>query len=318
MKNKSYVLTLLPIFLISCSTNTKTVESKIFCFDTYVDVKLFEGQNDDVKEIESIFKIYDKLSDNYQSRDVNNVYTINQTNDSVTVDEQLFKMLQASFEVHNKGAAYFNPLCGTLAKKWKEALDNKQVLDNETITTELNKINTTTVSFAENNLITRTGEAELDLGGIAKGYALDVVKSYLDEKEIKQYLINAGSSSILLGEKNTKDGLFTVGLKDVNNAYLKMKNCFVSTSSISEQNAVINGVTYSHIINPVTGSAVSENDAVIVISDTGYIGDALSTSMMMNTVEEIKSIETEQNIKAIVIKNGNITYKNDSIEVYYH
>ena len=318
MKNKSYVLTLLPIFLISCSTNTKTVESKIFCFDTYVDVKLFEGQNDDVKEIESIFKTYDKLSDNYQSRDVNNVYTINQTNDSVTVDEKLYKMLQASFDAHNKGANYFNPLCGSLAKKWKEALDNKQVLDNETITIELNKINTTTVSFAENNAITRTGEAELDLGGIAKGYALDVVKSYLDEKEIKQYLINAGSSSILLGEKNTKDGLFTVGLKDVNNAYLKMKNCFVSTSSISEQSAVIDGVTYSHIINPVTGSAVSENDAVIVISDTGYIGDALSTSMMMNTVEEIKNIETEQNIKAIVIKNGNITYKNDSIEVYYH
>ena len=318
MKNKGYVLALLSILLISCSTKTQTDASKIFCFDTFVDIKFFAGTKDELKEVEGIFSTYDKLSDNYQERDVNNVYTINQTNDSVTIDEKLYKMLKTSFEVQSKGADYFNPLCGSLAKKWKEALNNNQVLGNETIASELEKINTSTVTFGEDNTVYRSGEAEIDLGGIAKGYTLDIVKTYLEEKEIKQYLINAGSSSILLGEKNTSDGLFTVGLKDVTNAYIKAKNCFVSTSSISEQSAVIDGVTYSHIINPVTGSAVSVNDAVIVISDDGYLGDALSTSMMMNTVEEIKNIESEQNVKAIVIKDGSITYKNDSIEVLYH
>ena len=116
----------------------------------------------------------------------------------------------------------------------------------------------------------------------------------------------------------TKDGLFSIGLKDVKNAYLKLKNCFVSTSSISEQGVTIDGVKYSHIINPVTGSAINTNDAVVVITDDGYLGDALSTSMMMNSVEEIKNIENEQNVKAIVINDGKITYKNNDIEVYYH
>ena len=97
-----------------------------------------------------------------------------------------------------------------------------------------------------------------------------------------------------------------------------MKNCFVSSSSVSEQGVEINNVTYSHIINPVTGSAVNENDAVIVVSDYGYYGDAMSTSLMMNTIDEIKAIEKEHNIKTIVIKNNAISYCNEGLEVYHH
>ena len=171
--------------------------------------------------------------------------------------------------------------------------------------------------FKDDNKIQRLGEAEIDLGGIAKGYTLDRAKDYLDNKGYKNYLIDGGSSSILLGEKNSKDGLFSVGLKDLSNSYLKLKNCFVSSSSISEQGVVIDNVTYSHIINPVSGSAINENDAVIVVSDTGYYGDAMSTSLMMNTIEEIKTIEVEHNIKTIVMKNGQIAYRNEGLEVYH-
>ena len=82
-------------------------------------------------------------------------------------------------------------------------------------------------------------------------------------------------------------------------------------------NGKIDGVTYSHIINPVTGSALNENDAVIVISDKGYYGDAMSTSLMINTVDEIKEIEKEHEIKTIVIKDKKIIYSNEDIEVLY-
>ena len=318
MKNKAYLLAFLPIFLISCSSNQNPIESKIFGFDTYIEAKLFEGNKEDIKEIENIFSTYDKLSDNYRQRDVTNIYSINQTNSNIEVDPKLYDLLLSSFDVVDHGAVYFNPFCGSLSKKWKESLTKKEVLGEEIINEELIKMNNSSMEFTDNNIVIRHGEAEIDLGGIAKGYTLDIVKSYLDEKEIKQYLINAGSSSLLLGEKNTKDGLFSIGLKDVNNAYLKLKNCFVSTSSISEQGVTIEGVKYSHIISPVTGSAINTNDAVVVITDDGYLGDALSTSMMMNTVEEIKNIENEQNVKAIVINDGKITYKNNDIEVYYH
>ena len=80
----------------------------------------------------------------------------------------------------------------------------------------------------------------------------------------------------------------------------------------------IGDTTYSHIINPNDGSAINLNDAVVVISDNGALGDALSTSMMNNTMDEIKAIETKCNVQAIVIRNNEVIYQNPGIEVNYH
>lgn len=318
MKNKCILPIFLTVLLTSCSNNAKPIESKIFCFDTYIEAKLYQGNKDNLKDIEDIINFYDKLTDNYKSRDINNVFTINNTNEEVEVDKALYDLLDSAVKMCDFEESYFNPLCGSLAKKWKDAINKKEVLAQEIIEEELNKIINTHLVFGSDNKIQRVGEAEIDLGGIAKGYTLDKVKSYLDEKDLSQYLINGGSSSILLGEKSTRDGYFNVGLKDINNAYLKLKNCFVSTSSTSEQGAVIDGVTYSHIVNPHTGSAVSANDAVIVVSNAGMVGDMLSTSMMMNSLDEIKALETLFDVKTIVVKSGNIIYQNEALEVSYH
>ena len=316
MKSK-YCLLLLPILLTSCSKSVKPLENKIFCFDTMINVKLYEGEQNDLTELTNLFSKYGKLSDNYQSVDFTNVYTLNHTNEEITIDKELYDLLKCSIDVQNEGANYFNPLCGSLAKKWKESLKSQQILAENIKNEELLKISSSSVVLGNDNKIQRLGEAEIDLGGIAKGYALDQAKNYLDSKGYKNYLIDGGSSSILLGEKNSKDGLFSVGIKDLSNSYLKLKNCFVSSSSISEQGVVINNVKYSHIVNPITGSVVNENDAVIVVSDKGYYGDAMSTSLMMNTIDEIKTLEAEHNFKAIVIKNNQIAYCNEGLEVFH-
>lgn len=310
----------LPLFLViplTACQQSPALESKVFCFNTMVEIKLNEGNKDDLSEIKKIFNYYDKISDNYQARDITNIYTINQTNDDVVLDKELCDLLKVSFDVKNEGATYFNPLCGLLAKKWKESLKNQQILAENTINEEILKINNSSVIFKDDNKIQRLGEAEIDLGGIAKGYALDMAKSYLDSKDISHFLINAGSSSTMLGEKKSKDGLFSIGLRDINNSYLKLKNCVISTSGTSVQGVTIDGVTYSHIINPITGSAINNYDAVIVVSEKGYYGDALSTSMMMNTIDEIKAIEQEHNVQAIAIKDKKIVYQNEGLEVYH-
>ena len=310
------LIPLLILSLTSCSQSSKVLENKIFCFDTLVNVKLYGAEQSDVNELANIFNKLSALTDNYLASSTNGVYALNQTNDEVTVDKDLYDLLKLSLEVKNDGAKYFNPLCGSLAKKWKELLKNLQILDENSKNEELLKISSSSIVLKDNNVVQRLGEAEIDLGGIAKGYALDKAYEYLNSKDIKHYLIDAGSSSVLLGEKESKDGLFSVGLKDVPNSYLKLKNCFVSSSGLSTQGVDIGGVTYSHIVNPITGSAINENDAVIVVSDTGYYGDAISTSMMMNTIDEIKELEVAHNLKTIVVKNGQIVYSHQDLEVY--
>ena len=164
--------------------------------------------------------------------------------------------------------------------------------------------------------MTRLGEAEIDLGGIAKGYTLDLIYDYLITNKVDQYIINAGGSSILLGEKYENAGYFNLELSDIPGKRLKLKNCVVSTSGVSEQSTVIDGKRYSHIINPVTGSALAQYDSVRVVTDYGYLGDALSTSLMMNSIDEIKELEAEYDFMTLVVKDGKILYRNPNLKVY--
>ena len=306
------------LFLISLSScqNVTTLNSKIFSFDTMIEKTLFEGTKKDIKTIEDIFNKLGKLSDNYLETDIQNIYAINQLSGDIILNSELYDLLKVSFDV-NKENSYFNPFCGSLSKKWKDSLSKKQLLDDITINEELEKMNNSQITFKENNTIDKIGEAEIDLGAIAKGYALDKAYEYLKVNNYNHYLINAGSSSVLLGEKDTKDGLFTIKINDLEKGYMRLKNCFVSTSSKSIQGVNIDGVTYSHIINPIDGSAINKHDAVIVISDCGYIGDAYSTAFMLNTIDEIKEYEANKGLKTIVIKDGKVEYNHPDIEVLY-
>ena len=306
--------------LVGCNQSNFVIESKVFCFDTVIEYKLYEGEESYKTDIDNLFNYYDKLADNYHLRDnVVNVSSINKTNEEVAVDESLYKMLKASFSTHEFDANNFNPLCGSLAKLWKDSLAKGELLSSETINSELDKINNSSLLLKNNNVVQRLGDAEIDLGGITKGYVLDEVHDYLASKNVTHYLVNGGSSSILLGEKKSDDGYYNVGIDSriVPNSYLKLKNCFISTSALTVQGVKIGEQYYSHIVDPITGSVVNKQDAVIVVSSKGYIGDALSTSMMLNTLEEIKEIETKQNVKCIVVKDGNVSYCNKDLEVLH-
>ena len=316
---KPLIFSIIPLLILtSCSKQNILLEDKLFLFDTMVNVKLYEGGKSDIQYIGNILRECDKVSDNYLERDVNNVYTLNHTNNEVEVSAALNNMLGLSLRVYNDVTQYFNLLCGSLSKLWKESLQDGVVPDINLIEEEIAKMESSELIAKGNYVYQRTGEAEIDLGGIVKGYALDEVYSYLRGKQYKHYLIDAGNSSILLGEKRTDDGYFTVGIKDLTSAYLKLKNCVVSTSSISTQGVTIDGVTYSHIVDPLTGSAINKHDAVIVVGGTGFLGDALSTAFMLMNLKEIKAFEVSQNVKTIVIKNNNIEYKHPDLEVLYH
>lgn len=302
--------------LTSCNASTSMIEESAFYFDTYIDVKMYEGTKEEAKEIINTFKKYSLISDNY--KESSELSKINSSNEEVKVSKELYDLLKATFSYDK--AVNFNPLCGSLSKRWKESLEKKEVLDEVAIKEELDKMNSSSLSFLDNNIVKRSGEASIDLGAIAKGYTLDKVYDYFVSKNYKHYLVNAGNSSLLLGEKKIDEGYYKVGIdtKILDNSYIKMKNCFISTSSIYQQGVTIDNVTYSHIVNPHNGSAINVNDAVIVISDTGYIGDILSTSLMNNTIEEIKELETSLNIKCIVTKDKKITYCNENIEVLHN
>ena len=95
-----------PILLIglltSCSTNNNVIENKVFCFDTTVISKLYEGEQANLDDIRDIFLYYDRVSDNYKDREGITIKKIG--SDPLTVEPQLYDLLKTSVEAKEKGA----------------------------------------------------------------------------------------------------------------------------------------------------------------------------------------------------------------------
>lgn len=302
----------------------------LFCFDTVVTVKTTEynGLMYSVHVQEGtcrILKEIDAIADAYKSRDVTCIYDLNNTNEKIEINGQLYRLLKSTLEVKEK-LPYFNPFIGSLSNKWKEALGKKEQLSDSIIEEELLKMNSTSLLLENTEdghyYAQRVGEGLIDVGAIAKGFALDECEAYLHghAEPNYEYMVDAGSSSILLG-RNKDNTTFKVKIKDLSTpTYLHLKECFIATSGISEQGVVIDGTTYSHIISPLTGSAINTFDSVIVVSELkdgyGLFTDALSTSFMMNTLEEVKELEKSTGVSVILIKDDNIVYKSESLALF--
>ena len=287
-------------------------------------------------EIINALKNYDELADATRQREHTNVWSLNQTNDKTEISHDLYYLLKRANEL-NQSVKYFNPLIGSLSNEWKESLQlgeeepNPSVLSSDVIDEELEKLNNTSLNLDSIEgkapytfYAQRAGEGLIDLGAIAKGFALDMCLNYMTHHtgSSEDYLMNAGDSSILLGENLRRNNkTFVVEVSKSNPKVLvELSNSFISTSGVSRQSVEIDGVIYSHIVNPETGSVVSNYDQVTVIAPNevgnGALGDALSTSLMMSTIDEIKEAEAQFGVRVIAIKGGNIVYKSDSVTLY--
>lgn len=130
----------------------------------------------------------------------------------------------------------------------------------------------------------KTSGVKIDLGGIAKGYALDCAVKKLKENNITSCLINAGGQVFALGDKFGKPWRIAIkgpraqGMVD----YLKLKDNSVSTSGDYEQYFIKNNKRYSHILDPKTGYPVNTGlESVTVIAHCGLDADALSTAIFV-------------------------------------
>ena len=346
-------LKLLPLVVVASLTACEKYKyldndyQPLFAFGTVVSLRMkvqnhFVGSKTYIGIIDTL-KAYDRLADPNRERtgEVSsdyekgpNVYHLNHTEEKTEISWEFYYMLERAKELQ-QSVRYFNPLIGSLSEEWKSALNlsgnpnyTPEVLSNAVIEAELAKINSSELILekeegAFKHYAQRVGEGLIDLGAFAKGYALDRCLDYLEYYigGTEDYLINAGNSSILLGENLQRDNkTFVVGVSENPKIMIEASNSFISTSGTSEQKAVVGGVTYSHIINPEDGSAVSNYDQVTVIAPNvfgnGALGDALSTSLMMSTLDEIREAETQFGVRVIAIKDGNMVYKSNDITLY--
>lgn len=125
---------------------------------------------------------------------------------------------------------------------------------------------------------------KLDLGGVAKGVALDEAMKVLKRRGIRHALISGGGD-LLVSEAPPGREAWRIELPPVEEAdgppgrYVRLRHSALATSGDLYQHVVIDGVRYSHIVDPRTCIGLTDQSLVTVIAPTGREADALATAI---------------------------------------
>ena len=135
---------------------------------------------------------------------------------------------------------------------------------------------------------------ELDLGGIAKGYAVDRVVDLLRREHVAAALISAGGSTIYaLGAPPGRDA-WDVDIQDPLDSgrialTVPLRDRALSVAGRAEKSFERDGVVYSHIMDPRTARPVQGILGVAVLTSTGTAGDALDDALFVQGVERSRA-----------------------------
>jgi thiamine biosynthesis lipoprotein ApbE len=206
----------------------------------------------------------------------------------VTVEPELFEFIADAMRYNRDSGGAFDITVGPLMKAWGFFNGDPRVPGDEEIEAARRLVGRGHVIL---NSIDRTiafdrSGVELDLGGIAKGYAVDRVVDLLQRRQIAAALISAGGSTIYgLGRPPGRDG-WDVEIQDPidprNPALtVRLEDRALSVSGTSEKAFEAGGVTYSHIMDPRTGRPVQGVLGVAVLAKSGTAGDALDNAFFV-------------------------------------
>jgi thiamine biosynthesis lipoprotein len=164
---------------------------------------------------------------------------------------------------------------------------------------------TRTVRFARAGM-------RIDLGGFAKGHAVDNAAALLASRGIAHAIVSAGGDSRVIGDRRGRP--WTVGIRDPRRpgevvAVLPLEDTAMSTSGDYERCFERDGVRHHHLIDPRTGASPSSVRSVTILAPDGLTSEALSKSVFVLGLDEgMRLVETQAGVDAVVVDAAGVLH----------
>ncbi|MBX2989929.1 MAG: FAD:protein FMN transferase [Bacteroidetes bacterium] len=293
--------------------------------ETYISVTTYDGnlsQHDAYALIDSAFaeihRIEYLMTDYSESSDIG---TINRLagKDTVEVSDEVASLLRTSLSLSQQSAGAFDVSIGAIVRAWDFLSSEPEVPSRSKIRMLLRLTGFKNVMVDGSRVFLSQKGMRLDLGGIAKGYAVDRAVEILKRNGVKHAIVDIGGNLGVWWEGTTsvdstvaeilvrhprKEGKYF--------GSLKVGTAGVSTSGDYQRSFFHDGVRYHHIIDPATGHPARDVVSVTIIAGDALNADALSTLVFVLGREKgMDFIKHREDVEGIIVweEEGDLYYE---------
>ena len=211
----------------------------------------------------------------------------------VAVDPALYDVLSQSLEVSRRSGGSFDVTIGPLVRVWDAAQASGRVPSAEAIAKAKRCVGYEKLVLMGPDRVRIDSDClSIDLGGIGKGYAVERAMRILEGAGIQHAVINAGQSTIAaIGHPPDRAGwLVTLGPGGAGLADIELRDSSLSTSHQARVPLSGGARGYGGIIDPARGRPVESSTTVVVRSPSATQADALSTTLLLLSIEDGKRV----------------------------
>ena len=231
----------------------------------------------------------------------------------VPLSPDLATVLDTAQRVAAASGGGFDVTVGPLTQLWRRARRQHQLPDSNLLAVARGSVGWSALELRKAQVgrstegrLLRAG-MRLDLGGIAKGYALDAATAVLQKNGITCSLV-AGAGDMVASDAPPGQPGWRIEIAplDVTNApparQVWLRRASLCTSGDLFQHVEIDGVRYSHIVDPHTGMGLTDHSLVTVIGSDGMTTDALSTAISVIGPERGRALAREFHAEMLFIR----------------
>jgi thiamine biosynthesis lipoprotein len=260
------------------------------------------------KQFDSLFAVVNQSMSTYiPDSDISKL----NRNEDVMLDTHFEKVFLASKDIYTATEGAFDPTIGNIVNAWNFGADkNKFLTDSTTIDSLMRFVGFDKVKMI-NRKVSKLPKTYIEFNAIAKGYGVDVIADFLEDKNISNYLVEIGGEIRASGINKEKESPWRIGLDeprfDGEQSVLKaitLKDVGMATSGTYRKfKTDDNGNRYAHIINTKTGYPSKTNIlSVSVIAEDCMTADAYATAFQAMGIEKVTEfLKLHPELKAFII-----------------
>lgn len=197
----------------------------------------------------------------------------------IHVGDDLWNMLVASVDAARRSDGAFDITIGPCVRLWRRSRDMHALPTPERLAAARNSVGWEAVKlFPESHSVQLLKpKMRLDVGGIAKGYAAAEALAVIRQRGLPHAMVGAAGDLSVgeppPGKRHWRVGVNSLEKTDGPSDYVNLVNASISTAGDTERFVIIDGVRYSHILDPKTGLGLTRRIGCSVLSPSGTVAD---------------------------------------------